>query len=154
MRREGCQRKWKTAHTSRTTKSNSQTTMACLEKPRVICGPGTLTQIHQRVAIGRKRISNNLSISESTASPTTKLTRTSSTCKELQNKFRNLAITKEIVIDDSPEDILLSEKTAKKIHEAGNCELHEIQQRTNKGMSMRRKVGHVRSNAFQHQTKK
>ena len=35
------------------------------------------------------------SISESTASPTTKLTRTSSTCKGLQNKFRNLWLRKK-----------------------------------------------------------
>ena len=37
-----------------------------------------------------RRESNSLLISESTASPTTKLTRTSSTCKEPQNKFKNL----------------------------------------------------------------
>ena len=40
--------------------------------------------------------------------------------------------TKEILKDDSPEDNVLSEQTIKKIHEAGNCELHAIQQRTNK----------------------
>ena len=37
-----------------------------------------------------KKKSNILLILESTASLTTKLTRTSSTCKELQNKFKNL----------------------------------------------------------------
>ena len=31
------------------------TFQACLGKPRVICGRGTLTQFHQRVAIGRTR---------------------------------------------------------------------------------------------------
>ena len=40
--------------------------------------------------------------------------------------------TKENLKDDSPKDNILSEKAVKKIHEAGNCELHEIQQRTNK----------------------
>ena len=34
--------------------------------------------------------------------------------------------------NDSPEDNILSEKAVKKIHEADNCELHDIQQRTNK----------------------
>ena len=29
-------------------------------------------------------------------------------------------------------DNILSEETAKKIHEAGNCELHEVQRRTDK----------------------
>ena len=33
---------------------------------------------------------------------------------------------------DSPKDNILSEKGAKEIFEAGNCELHESQQRTNK----------------------
>ena len=42
------------------------------------------------------------SIPESTASPTTKLTQTSSTCKESQNKSKNLWLEKEIVKDDSP----------------------------------------------------
>ena len=63
---------------------------ASLGKPRVSCRRGTLTQIHQGVALGRERNSNNLLISESTASLTTKLTRTSRTCKELQNKIKNL----------------------------------------------------------------
>ena len=39
---------------------------------------------------------------------------------------------KEILKDDSPEENIPSEKAVKKIHEAGNCELHEIQQRTDK----------------------
>ena len=34
--------------------------------------------------------------------------------------------------EDSPKDNILTEKVAKKIHEAGNCELHEVQQRTDK----------------------
>ena len=56
----------------------------------LICRPGTLTRMLQGVAFGRRRKSNSLLISESTASPITKLTRTSSTCKESQNKSTNL----------------------------------------------------------------
>ena len=109
MRRKGCQRKWKeiivpkTAHTSRTTKSNTQTiwiyersnTSACLGKLRIMCRPGTPIQNHQRVANGRTRTSTSLSISESTASPTTRPTSTNSTCKELQNKLKNLWLRKK-----------------------------------------------------------
>ena len=86
----------------------------------------------QGVALGRKRKSNNLLLSESTASPTTRRTRTSSTCKESQNKFKNLCLRKKFLKDDSPKDNILSDQAAKKILEASNCELHEIQQRTNK----------------------
>ena len=35
-------------------------------------------------------------------------------------------------VTHSPKDNVLSEKFAKKIYEAGNCELHEIHQRTHK----------------------
>ena len=66
-----------------------------LGKPRVICRPETPIWNHQRVAIGRTRTSNSLSISESTASPATRPKRTSNTCKELQNKFRNLWLRKK-----------------------------------------------------------
>ena len=76
MRREGCQRKWKERERElfakqlaprERPKENNQTIMgsceiqhckACLGKPRVICRPGTLTHMHQGVAIGRKRKSN------------------------------------------------------------------------------------------------
>ena len=76
----------------------------------------------------------------------------------IAEQVRKLVTTGNSLKDDSPEDNILSEKTVKKIHEAGNCELHEIQQRTNKiqcqrcflvhrswisSMSMRRKIGHV-----------
>ena len=40
--------------------------------------------------------------------------------------------TRENFKDDSLLDNTLSEQALKKIHEAGNCELHEIQQRTDK----------------------
>ena len=112
MRRLVCQRKWEervvceTAHTSRTTKSNTQTIMgfirdpillACLGKPRAICKHGTLTRMLQGVAVGRRRKSNSLLFSESTASPTTKLTRTSITCRESLNKSKKLVTTKEFL---------------------------------------------------------
>ena len=47
-------------------------------------------------------------------------------------QVQKLVFTKKIIKDDSLEDNILSEKISKKIHAAGNCELHEIQQRTNK----------------------
>ena len=37
--------------------------------------------------------------------------------------------TERILKEDSPRDNILSEETAKKIYEAGNCELHEVQRR-------------------------
>ena len=63
---------------------------ACLGKPKVICKHGILTRMLQGAVLGRRRKSNSLLISESTALPTTRLTRTSSTCKESQNKSKNL----------------------------------------------------------------
>ena len=52
----------------------------------------------------------------------------SKTCDNWQNYLK----------DDSPEDNLQSEKAAKKIYEAGNCELHESQQRSDKVHCQRR----------------
>ena len=69
-----------------------------------------------------------LLISESTASPNDrKLTRATSTCKETAEQIQKLVTTERIHEDDSPK-----EKVVKKIHEAGNCELQEVQQRTDK----------------------
>ena len=77
-------------------------------------------------------------------------------------------VNKERFSEDSLKDNMISEKAAKEIHEAGNCELHEVQQRTDKvkcqrcyfihsswisSMSMRRKVACVSRNAFLHKTK-
>ena len=50
--------------------------------------------------------------------------------RRIAEQVQKIMVTKGILKDDSPQ--ILSEKTLKKIHEAGNCELHEIQQRTNK----------------------
>ena len=52
--------------------------------------------------------------------------------QRIAEQFQKLVDTERTLREDSPKDNILSEKTAKKIHEAGNCELHEIQQRTNK----------------------
>ena len=105
MRRKGCQQQVEKRELLQTTyprkrpKVTLRTIMGSCEiqcckhasgKPRVMCRPGTLTPIPSGVAIGRKRKSNNLLTSESTASPMTKLTRASSTCREFQNKFKNL----------------------------------------------------------------
>ena len=57
--------------------------------------------------------------------------------QRIAEQVQKLVITKEIIKDDSSKDNILSERTAKKIHEAGNCELHEIQQRTDKVQSLR-----------------
>ena len=43
-----------------------------------------------------------------------------------------LRATEETLKENLPQSNILSEKTVKIIQEAGNCELHEIQQRTNK----------------------
>ena len=96
--RQGCRRKWEKRIVRQTTKSNTQTIMGSYEiqycehasgKPRVISRSGTLTRKFQGVAFGRRRKSNSLLMSESTASPTTNFTRTSSTCNESQKKFTN-----------------------------------------------------------------
>ena len=52
--------------------------------------------------------------------------------QRIAEQVQKLKTTKEILKYDSPKDNILSEKAVKKIHEAGNCELHEIQLRTNK----------------------
>ena len=53
-------------------------------------------------------------------------------------QVRKLVTTEKSLKDDSSKDHILSEKAAKEIYEASNCELHQIQQRRN---------------AFQHKTK-
>ena len=83
----------------------------------------------QGVAFGRRRKLNSLLISESTAPPKDE---TFTDEQYMQNKSKKLETTKEILKDDSPKDNILSEKAVKKIHEADNCELHEIEQRTDK----------------------
>ena len=52
--------------------------------------------------------------------------------QRIAEQVQKLVTTKEIFKDDSLLDNTLSEQALKKIHEAGNCELHEIQQRTDK----------------------
>ena len=52
--------------------------------------------------------------------------------QRIAEQVQKLMVTKEILKDDSLQDTVLSEKTVKRIHEAGNCDLHEIHQRTNK----------------------
>ena len=51
--------------------------------------------------------------------------------QRIAEQVQKLVTTKEILKDDSPMDKILSEQAVKKIHDAGHCELHEIQQRTN-----------------------
>ena len=100
---------------------------ACLGKPRVSCRRGNLTQIQQGVAIGRpKESSNNLLISESTAPLTTKLKGRAVHAKNCRTSSKNCNNVKFFFFfkNDSLEDNILSEKAAKKIYEAGNCELH------------------------------
>ena len=51
---------------------------------------------------------------------------------KIAEQVRKLVTTENALKDDSPKDNIPSEKAAKEIYEAGNCYLHEIQQRTNK----------------------
>ena len=103
MRRQGCQRKWEkrivreTAHTSKTTKSNTHYTDL-----RVDGIPNDEAYKGRAVHAKNRRTSPK-------------------TCDYERS-----------IKDDSLQDHILSEKAVKKIHEAGNCELREIQQRTNK----------------------
>ena len=88
--------------------------------------------------------------------------------QRIKEQVRKLVTTKEIVKDDSLEDNILSEKAVKEIHEAGNCDLHAVQRRTNKVQCQRcysylevglqmcpcdGKVEFVGRNAFWHKTK-
>ena len=140
---------------------------ACLGKQRVSCRRGTLTQIHQGVAIGRKRSSNNLLISESTALPDDETYKDEQYMQRITEQVQKIVTTERVLKDDSPKDYIPSEKAAKKIHEAGNCELFEVQQRTNEvqcrrcysyirgwisSMPMRRTTEHVGRYALQHKT--
>ena len=52
--------------------------------------------------------------------------------QRIAEQVQKLVVTKVILNDDSSQDNILVEKTEKRIHEAGHCELHEIQQRNNK----------------------
>ena len=52
--------------------------------------------------------------------------------QRIAEQVQKLVNTERSLREDSPKDNILSEKAAKKIHEAGNCELHEVHQRTNK----------------------
>ena len=50
--------------------------------------------------------------------------------QRIAEQVQKLVTTERIFKDDSPKDNILNEKAAKKIHEAGNCKLHEVQQGT------------------------
>ena len=50
---------------------------------------------------------------------------------KIAEQVRKRVTTERSIKDDSPKDNIQSEQAAKEIYEAGNCELHEIQQRTN-----------------------
>ena len=52
--------------------------------------------------------------------------------QRIAEQVQKLIVAKEILKDNSSEDNILREKTVKKIHDAGNSELHAIQQRTDK----------------------
>ena len=119
MRRKGCQEKWKsrivrqtTYASRRRTKSNTQRYMGSYDLQRFAPASRNREQVavgglwlHQRVAIGRTRNANNLLIFGSTASLTTKFIRTSSTCKELQNKSKNLWLRKDFLKKTHQETI-------------------------------------------------
>ena len=51
---------------------------------------------------------------------------------KITEHVRKLVIIEQSLKNDSNEDNILDEKVAKEIYEVNNCELHEIQQRTNK----------------------
>ena len=57
--------------------------------------------------------------------------------QRIAEQVQKLVTTKEFFKDDLLEDNIPSEKATKKIHEVGNCELHEIQHRTNKEQCQR-----------------
>ena len=46
--------------------------------------------------------------------------------QRIAEQVQKLVTTKELFKDDSPEYNILSEQAVKKIHEAGNCELHKL----------------------------
>ena len=126
MRRKCCQRKWEkrivraTAHASRTTNvtlrpswvHTRSNTVSMPRERRVICRPGTLTRMLQGVALGRRRKSNSPLISESTASPATKLYTDEQYMQRIAEQVQKLVTAKEIK-DDSPKDNLLSEKAVR-----------------------------------------
>ena len=137
MRRNSCQRKWK-----------ERKQLTPQERPKVTLRPSWVHERSNTVSMPRETESNlqtwdtNPNSSESRHWPKKDIEQSidiridgitnDETYKDEQNMQRiaeqvqKLVITK-IIRDDSPKD-----NTAKKIHEAGNCELHEIQQRTNK----------------------
>ena len=82
--------------------------------------------------------------------------------QRIAEQVQKLVTTERILKGDSPKDNILSETAAKKIHEAGNCELHEVQQKLTKYnvsvaihtlRPMRRTIEHIFRNALQHKTK-
>ena len=52
--------------------------------------------------------------------------------QRIAEQVQKLVNTKRILQEDLLGDHILSEKAAKKIYETGNCELHEIQKRSDK----------------------
>ena len=50
--------------------------------------------------------------------------------QRIAEQDQKLLATERIFKEDSPRDNILSEETAKKNYEAGNCELHEVQRKT------------------------
>ena len=52
--------------------------------------------------------------------------------QKIEDQVQILKATEVTLKENLPQSNIFSEKTVKIIQEAGNCELHEIQQRTNK----------------------
>ena len=107
-----------TAHTSRTTKRNAQTIMGSYEIQYCKHASGTESNLQawnsdpSATGSGRRRKSNNLLISESTASPATKLHTDEQYMQRIAEQVQKLVTAKEIN-DDSPKDNLLSEKAVR-----------------------------------------
>ena len=57
--------------------------------------------------------------------------------QRIADQVQKLVNTERFIKNDSPEDNILSEQAAKKIHEASNWELHEVQQRTDIALCQR-----------------
>ena len=92
----------------------------------MICKHGTLTRMHQGVALGQRRKSNSLS------NPNDEAYKDEQYMQRIAEYVQKLVTTKFFLEGNPLEDNILSEKAVKKIHEAGICELHETHRRTNK----------------------
>ena len=139
MRRQGCQRKWELFTRQLTPRERRKVT---LRPSRVQTRSNNASMPRETQSSSQawnsdptasgSRIWPKEEIERSIRLRVDGITNDEQYMQRIAQQVQTLVTTKENLKYDSPKDNVLREMTARKIHEASNCELHEFQQRTNK----------------------